>query len=52
MNPGKFGVKEHALITIIASAGASVAYGIENLVVQKAGYFMAFFLLKFRETLK
>ena len=42
LNPGPFGVKEHVLITIIASAGGSLAYGIDNVVSQKASMFMVF----------
>lgn len=33
MNPGPFSIKEHVLIGIIASAGASGAYGVGNLIV-------------------
>ena len=40
LNPGRFSAKEHVLITIIASAGASVAYGIDNVVAQKSLLFM------------
>jgi OPT oligopeptide transporter protein len=43
MNAGKFSVKEHVLITIIASAGASVAYGLENVVAQKSSHFMVIY---------
>ena len=34
-NPGPFSVKEHVLIYIIANAGAGLAYGVDNVVVQK-----------------
>jgi uncharacterized oligopeptide transporter (OPT) family protein len=40
MNPGPFTVKEHVLVSIIASAGGGVAYGVENVVVQKFSNFM------------
>jgi hypothetical protein len=40
MNPGAFSVKEHVLITVIASSGAYVAYGIDNVVAQKSSLFM------------
>ncbi|KAJ3280197.1 hypothetical protein HK104_000836, partial [Borealophlyctis nickersoniae] len=35
LNPGPFTVKEHVLITVIAGAGG-VAYGVDNVVAQKA----------------
>ncbi|RKO97434.1 hypothetical protein CXG81DRAFT_10581 [Caulochytrium protostelioides] len=40
LNPGPFNIKEHVLITVIASAGAAGAYGIENVVVQRSPLFM------------
>jgi hypothetical protein len=48
MNPGPFTVKEHVLVSIIASAGGGVAYGVENVVVQKFSNFMVLleFLIK------
>ena len=39
-NPGPFSVKEHVLIYIIANAGAGLAYGVDNVVVQKYKEFM------------
>lgn len=40
LNHGPFGIKEHVLITIIASAGGKLAYGIDNVVAQKSKLFM------------
>ena len=40
LNPGPFNVKEHVLISIIASAGGQGAYGLDNVIVQK---YKAFF---------
>ena len=40
MNPGPFNVKEHVLISVIASAGGQGAYGLDNVIVQK---YKAFF---------
>ncbi|KAJ3355385.1 hypothetical protein GGF32_002063, partial [Allomyces javanicus] len=38
LNPGPFSVKEHVLIGIFGSTGASGIYGTDNLVVQKLWY--------------
>ncbi|KAJ3368645.1 hypothetical protein GGF31_006207 [Allomyces arbusculus] len=38
LNPGPFSVKEHVLIGIFGSTGASGIYGTDNLVVQKVFY--------------
>ncbi|KAJ3368660.1 hypothetical protein GGF31_006222 [Allomyces arbusculus] len=38
LNPGPFSVKEHVLIGIFGSTGASGIYGTDNLVVQKIFY--------------
>lgn len=35
LNPGPFNVKEHVLVSIIASGGVAGAYGIDNVVTQK-----------------
>jgi hypothetical protein len=43
LNPGPFSIKEHVLITIIAASGGGVAYGVDNVVVQKFSKFMVFF---------
>jgi hypothetical protein len=40
LNPGPFSVKEHVLIYIIASSGGGLAYGTDNVVVQKFKNFM------------
>ena len=54
MNPGPFSIKEHVLISIIASAGGmslfhddhaynrlgGLAYGVDNVIVQKFDHFM------------
>jgi uncharacterized oligopeptide transporter (OPT) family protein len=40
LNPGPFTIKEHVIISIIASAGGGVAYGVDNVVVQKFSKFM------------
>ncbi|KNC97645.1 OPT family small oligopeptide transporter [Spizellomyces punctatus DAOM BR117] len=40
LNPGPFSQKEHVLISIIAGAGAAGAYGLDNVVTQKAELFM------------
>ena len=40
LNPGPFSIKEHVLISIIASAGGGLAYGTDNVVVQKFKRFM------------
>ena len=40
MNPGPFTIKEHMLIYIIASAGSGLAYGVDNVVVQKFQRYM------------
>jgi OPT family oligopeptide transporter len=40
LNPGPFSIKEHVLISIIASAGAAGAYGIDNVIVQRMDMFI------------
>ena len=40
LNPGSFNLKEHVLISIIAAAGGAGAYGMDNVIVQRAGIFM------------
>ncbi|KAI8924352.1 OPT oligopeptide transporter protein-domain-containing protein [Entophlyctis helioformis] len=50
-NPGRFGIKEHVLVTVIASAGASVGYGIDNVVTQKSAMFMGNTDITFLESL-
>lgn len=40
LNPGPFGIKEHVLITVIASAGAKPAYGLDNVITQRSSLFM------------
>ncbi|KAJ2998788.1 hypothetical protein HDV02_004028 [Globomyces sp. JEL0801] len=51
LNPGPFGLKEHVLITIIASAGGTMAYGIDNVVAQKSSKFMGNESITFLESL-
>jgi hypothetical protein len=45
LNPGPFSIKEHVLITIIAASGGGVAYGVDNVVVQKFSKFMVFVVI-------
>ncbi|KAG0204416.1 hypothetical protein BGX28_003632 [Mortierella sp. GBA30] len=50
LNPGPFNVKEHVLITIMASCGAGTAYAVDIIVIQRVFYkqdfgFLANFLL-------
>jgi OPT family oligopeptide transporter len=51
LNPGPFSIKEHVLITIIANAGGSLAYGIDNVVAQKSSLFMGNDSITFFESL-
>ncbi|CAO3564077.1 unnamed protein product [Mortierella alpina] len=38
LNPGPFNVKEHVLITILASCGAGTAYAVDIIVIQRVFY--------------
>lgn len=38
LNPGPFNVKEHVLITIMASCGAGTAYAVDIIVIQRVFY--------------
>ncbi|KAG0346586.1 hypothetical protein BG004_001340 [Podila humilis] len=38
LNPGPFNVKEHVLITIMASCGAGTAYAVDIVVIQRVFY--------------
>jgi OPT family oligopeptide transporter len=38
LNPGPFSVKEHALITIMATSGSSTIYGVESIIIQRLYY--------------
>lgn len=38
LNPGPFGVKEHILITVLASSGSSAAYGADIITIQDLYY--------------
>jgi hypothetical protein len=40
LNPSKFTVKEHVLITIIAGAAGGVPHGIDNVIMQKSDMFL------------
>jgi len=51
MNPGPFSVKEHVLISIIASAGGAGAYGMDNVIVQRSKMFMGNENITFIESL-
>ncbi|KAJ3323512.1 hypothetical protein HDV06_001789 [Boothiomyces sp. JEL0866] len=51
LNPGSFGMKEHVLITIIASCGGGIAYGIDNVVTQRSTMFMGNTSITFLESL-
>ncbi|GLJ21304.1 hypothetical protein SUGI_0391450 [Cryptomeria japonica] len=39
LNPGKFNMKEHALITILASAGSGGVYAVDIVTIMKSKYF-------------
>ncbi len=47
LNPGPFNIKEHVLIFVLATAGASGAYGIDNVIVQKFRTFMEMTIFAF-----
>lgn len=38
LNPGPFTIKEHVLVTIMASVGAQTAYATDIVAVQKVFY--------------
>ncbi len=40
LNAGPFSIKEHVLTYIIASGGAGIAYGLDNVVTQRLDLFM------------
>jgi OPT family small oligopeptide transporter len=40
LNPGKFSVKEHVLISLMAGAGGSRPHGIDNVVVQSSEMYL------------
>jgi hypothetical protein len=40
LNEGEFSVKEHVLTYIVASGGAGIAYGLDNVVTQRLDLFM------------
>lgn len=42
LNPGPFNVKEHVLITVMASCGAGTAYAVDVIVIQRVFYYQDF----------
>ena len=44
LNEGHFSVKEHVLTYVIASGGAGIAYGLDNVVTQRLDMFMVLFI--------
>ena len=50
-NDGNFSIKEHVLIYIIASGGAGIPYGLDNVVTQRMDMFMGNKHITFLESL-
>jgi predicted hydrolase (HD superfamily) len=41
LNPGKFNIKEHVLVTIISTAAGGIPHGIDNIVMQHGRKYFA-----------